>query len=188
MKNQIKALKSYYKLFGIWYFLPSGWRFRWNDFYWNKIRPIFKPQLQRYRKVIPKTWVDLTELIVICNLEFIKGFYEDEFTKDIVDWNATPEHKAFAQWLKKAYKYVTVERPKLLKDIENAYPEENWDRVFEKSINDDGLVAWEWKGEKDTKSTYKKMYGKVESLEKRLAEKDTKYITEMVKNRDCFWT
>jgi hypothetical protein len=159
----------------------------WRNFYYDHIKTIFKPHHERLRKAIPRQWSDLTHLIVVVNLEFIKSFYEDEFSKGIVDWNANPKDKAFAQWLKKTYKYVTVERPKLLKDIENAYPEDNV-HVFEKSKDEEGKVRWEWKGKENPKTTYKRMYGKVDLLEKRLEEKDTKVITEMVKHRGYFWT
>lgn len=188
MKQKTKDIIQTIKWFGPSYYLPRCFQRSWDNLYWNKIRPIFAPQHKRYRKVIPKTWVDLTELIVISNLEFIKGFYEDEFLQDRTDWNSTEQLKKFSRWLKAAYKYVTVERPKLQQDIDNAYPDENWEDAFEKITDEDGIVRWYYKDKRDPKKVYKEKYGKLERLEKKLEEKDTKIITEMVAYRGYFWT
>ena len=36
--------------------------------------------------------------------------------------------------------------------------------------------------------TYEELYGNVNRLEALIAKKDTKVITELIKNRDYFWT
>lgn len=183
-KEKIYSVYNMIRFFGISYYVPRFIK----DIYYDNIKPIFKPHHQRYRKLFPRTWTDLTELIVVCNLEFIKGFYEDEYLNDCTDWNSTEDLKKFSQWLKKAHKYVTIERPKLEKDIENAYPKDSWDDMFVKFTDENGLVRWKSKDTKDPKKTYKQKYGKLEQLEKKLSEKDTKIITEMVNYRGYFWT
>jgi hypothetical protein len=189
IQKELKKIQENLHFFGLWAYLPSGWRYRWKDFYWKWIGPVVKPQQKRYRAAIPKTWCDLTELIVIVNFEFIKGFYEDEFLNGCVDWNTHAESKKFARWLKVAYKYVTVDRPKLEQDIDNAYPQgDQWDNIFEKGQDDNGLVVWTMKNKTDPKNLYKQRYGKVDKLEKKLKDKDTKIITEMIQYRGYFWT
>ena len=189
IQKEIKKIQRNLYVFGIWAYLPFRWRLRWRDFYWKWIGPAVKPQQKRYRAVIPKTWCDLTELIVIVNLEFIKGFYEDEFLKDSIEWNSQEESKKFARWLKSAYKYVAVNRPKLEQDIDNAYSQAGgWNDVFQKGSDDNGNTTWTLKGKTSAKNLYNQRYGKVDRLEKKMKEKDTKIITEMVKYREYFWT
>jgi hypothetical protein len=65
--------------------LPYSWR----SFYYDHIKTIFKPQHKRLRKAIPRQWSDLTHLIVVVNFEFIKSFYDDEYSTGLVDWDAT---------------------------------------------------------------------------------------------------
>jgi hypothetical protein len=186
IKNKIFGIYNTISYYGVSYLLPYKIR-QIIHMIKEKIRVFFKPQQKRYRAVIPKTWCDLTELIVIVNLEFIKGFYEDEFTSGWVNWNATPEHKEFSKWLKKAYKYVSQDRPKLEKDIENAYPPfETTNSIFEKKMVD-GLVT-RVSSKPNLKGEYFKLYGKVDRLEKKLKDLDSKIIKEMVDCREYFWT
>ncbi|NBO36398.1 hypothetical protein EBU91_02515, partial [bacterium] len=94
----------------IFHLFPRSWR----NFYYDHIRTIFKPHHKRLRKAIPRQWSDISHLIVMVNFEFIKSFYEDEYVKGIVDWDATQPHQKFSTWLEKTYYYIMVERPKLL--------------------------------------------------------------------------
>lgn len=168
---------------------PIKWKHCLNRFYYDHMRPIFFPQQQRYRKVIPKTFCDVTELILIVNFEFIKGFYEDEYSKDFINWDATPNDKKFKKWIEKAYKYITVDRPKLQEDKDNAYPKlGETSEIFEKFINEDGLVSYRYKPSVDPKKEYDKKYGKVDRLEKLILEKDHKLLKEMIDHRERFWT
>jgi hypothetical protein len=159
--------------------LPWSWR----NFYYDHIKTIFKPHHKRLRKAIPKQWSDLTYLIVVVNFEFIKSFYEDEYCTGLVNWDATEHHKKFAVWLEKAYYYITVERPKLLKQQDDAYPEVNLE--LETVVDDNGLRVTKIKNSKDS---YKKLYGEVDRLEQLIDKKDTKILTEMIKNKGYFWT
>lgn len=181
--------KLYWKmclsLFGVtslWELVP----YKLRSFYYKHIRTIFAPTHSRLRKVIPREWVDLTEIIALVNFEIIKSFYEDEMMLDIVDWGATPQHKKFEKWIKEAYNYITKERPQLLKDMENAYPDLDESPIIRK-------ISYNEKNERVTeisnaKKTYQELYGRVDELESLINKKDIKYITEMVKLKEYFWT
>ncbi len=162
----------------LWSLLP----YRWRDVYWSYIRPIFAPHHKRLRKVIPKTWCDITHLIEVVNFEFIKSFYEDEFSKGYVNWDATEHHQKFKKWLISAYEYITVERLELQNQRDNAYPEYDWTNNFEEV---DGKRVWKID---DAKSQYEKLYGEVDRLERLISKKDSKILTDLVKYRDYFWT
>jgi hypothetical protein len=70
--------------------------------------------------------------------------------------------------LEGAYKYITIDRPALEQKIENAYPD---------------LANYP-----SSKTTYSKLYGKVDKLEKELKDRDTEVITELIKRREGLWT
>lgn len=93
-------------------------KFRFHDLVWNVYR-FFKPCHQRVRKVIPKRWCDLTELTLLVNFEIIKSFVEEEM--DSINWESDPEHKKAGEWLKASYKYITETKPRLEKELEEAY-------------------------------------------------------------------
>lgn len=139
---------------------------------WYKFKCFFNPKNKKYRAVIPNTWVDVCMLIEDVNFAFIKGFYEDEYKNGIVDWEASgDECSKFAKWLKKAYHYVTVERPQLQKDLDAAYPPLTAKRLTEVNRN-----------------TYEQDYAEVHRIETLINKSDTKILTEVVKYRQYFWT
>ena len=178
-----------YKHFGvwdIWDILP----YRWQRFYYDKIKTIFKPHHSRLRKAIPRQWWDLSGLIVEINFEIIKSFYEDEYSKGIVDWESDEHHKAFAQWLEYSYKYITIERPQLEKQKDAAYPESNFDNLFgEPETDKSGNVTRTMKScEERYGKPYEELYAEVNKLENLIDQTDTKILTELIKNRNYFWT
>lgn len=139
---------------------------------WYKFKCFFKPHGKKYRAAIPNTWVDVCALIEDVNFAFVKGFYEDEYKKGMVDWEESGKDVAkFAKWLEKAYNYITIERPRLQKDLDAAYPELTGKRLTNTS----------WK-------TYEQEYGEVDRLEKEIKEKDTKVLNNIIKYRQYFWT
>jgi hypothetical protein len=139
---------------------------------WYKFKCFLKPKNKKYRAAIPNTWVDVCVLIEDVNFAFVKGFYEDEYKSGIVDWDASGEQcSKFAKWLEKAYQYITVERPQLQKDLDDAYPPLTAKRLTE--VNRD---------------TYEKEYAEVHRIENLIEKKDTKILTEIVKYRQYFWT
>jgi hypothetical protein len=139
---------------------------------WYRLKCFFNPKNKKYRAAIPNTWVDVCALIEDVNFAFVKGFYEDEYKSGIVDWNGSgKEVEKFAKWLEKAYDYITVERPKLQKDLDEAYPPLTTKRLIE--------VNWK---------TYEKEYGEVDRIERLIKDKDTKILNNVVKYREYFWT
>ena len=142
--------------------------YKFKDFYRTKIRTIYKPHHSRIRKAIPRYWYDLDYVAVMVNFEIIKSFYEDEYKDGPVDWNSDKAHKDFAKWLEGAYKYITKDRPLLEKKTEDAYPD---------------LDSYP-----TGKTSYNKLYGKVDKLEKELKDKDTDVIVEMINRREFMWT
>jgi len=180
-------LNKHFGVWDIWDILP----YKWQRLYYDHIKTIFKPHHSRLRKAIPRQWWDLTGLIVDINFEIIKSFYEDEYSKGIVDWQSDEHHSKFAEWLEEAYKYITVERPELQKQMDQAYPEttnlDDW--KGEQHTDKHGNVSWTMKScEERYGKTYEEAYGEVNRLEALIDKKDTKVITEMVKRRNYFWT
>lgn len=167
----------------VWDILP----YRWNMWYYDTLKPIFKPKNSRLRKAIPRQWRDVSCLIVDVNFEFIKAFYEDEYLDGVVDWNDTEHHKEFAEWLDKSYLYITKERPELEKEKENSYPKTSVDffNSFEKIVDDQGRTLYQMK---DDGIPYDVKYKEVNRLEKLIEERDTEILTQIIKRREYFWT
>jgi hypothetical protein len=185
-KSLIGKIRSYlFENYGIWDALdlfPYSWRMT----YYDKIKPIFKPQNQRIRKFIPRTYKDISHLMVDVNFEFIREFYEDEYKADIVDWEATEHHSEFAKWLESAYTYITKERPQLEINLSNAYPPfKGFDEMFKPSITKDGKKMYELA---DDGIPYEVKYKEVNRIEQLIEDTDTEILTEFVKRRNYFWT
>lgn len=160
--------------------------FRYRMWYYDNIKPIFKPCHVRLRKAIPRQWSDLVSIIENVNFEIIKSFYEEEYKNGHIDWSSSETHKAFEQWLIETYRYITVERPILKKRLENSYPPSRPFNEWFKPITDE-------KGRKmyeliDDGIPYEVKYKDVIHFEKTINKKDTKILTEMIKNREFFWT
>ena len=185
-KTLMYSIRSFmlekFEVWDIWDLLP----YRFRMVYYDYIRPIIKPQNQRIRKAIPRTWVDVTELVVSVNFEFIKAFYEDEFKADIVDWEATEQHSQFAKWMEGAYEYVTKIRPQLEIDLQNAYPpHRSFDEMFEPKTDENGRRLFQMV---DDGIPYKVKYKEVNRIEEEIEKRDTEVLTELVKRRYYFWT
>ena len=150
-----------------------------SELYWN-IRSIFIPAHPIIRKALPRRWSDITNLITEVNLAFIKQFHEEATSQYCyVDWNHHEEIKAFFAWLKSANNYVSIERPALEKQMEDAYPK------FVCDISDhEG-----WLNEINTPSKEKSdSYAEVQRLEQLIETKDAQIIKEMIDYRGYFWT
>jgi hypothetical protein len=124
------------------------------------------------------------------NFEIIKSFYEDEYSKGIVDWEADEHHSEFAKWLESSYKYITIERSALEKQMNAAYPESNFDDMFGEPKTDQyGNVTRTMKScEERYGKTYEEIYGEVNRLEALIDKMDTEVLTELIKRRSYFWT
>ena len=171
-----------FDVWDIWDLLP----YRWSLIYYDKFKPLFKPCNQRIRKAIPKQWSDISHLIIEVNFEFIKAFYEEEYKADIVDWNATEQHKEFAEWLEKAYNYITKERPSLENDMNKAYPpSRSLEEMFTPTTDEQGRRMFTMV---DDGIPYEVKYAEVNRIEKLINDKDTETLNELIKRRDYFWT
>jgi hypothetical protein len=177
LKKIIKKLESFYR----------ATSYKLDMLYFENIKPIFRPQHSRIRKVIPRTWADITSLIVDVNFEFVKSFYEEEYKAGIVDWNSDKNHKEFAKWLESAYKYITITRPRLEKDLENAYPSVTKDflEMFKEEVDKEGRRTYRLV---DDGIPYKVKYKDVIRIEKNIEKKDTQFLTGLIEKRAYFWT
>jgi hypothetical protein len=60
------------------------------------------------------------------------------------------------------------------------------DETFKAIKNKEGKIeAYEFV---DRGKTYEELYGEVDRIKELINKKDTKILTEMIKNRDFFWT
>lgn len=174
-----------YKKTGIWDIgdiFPRKWRY----YYYDYIKPIFSPEHKEIRKSISRKWMDLSHVIRAVNFQIIKSFYEKEYSTDLVDWNATEYHKNFANWLESAYAYITCERLKLEKDLEEAYPETKpLSEMFVEDKDKDGKKIWRFDS---GPGTYEEKYGEVNRIDAEIFNRDTEVMIGLIKNRDYFWT
>jgi hypothetical protein len=181
-----KIRSYFFKKYGIWDFwdfFPYSLRMR----YYEDIRPIFKPENDRLRKSIPRRWKDTSDLIVDVNFEMIKIFYEEEYAKGYIDWDSDEQHKSFAKWLEGAYRYITVDRPKLEEDLNNAYPplgDDGFKGMFDE-IEEGGKKTYRMK---DDGIPYDVKYAEVNRIEDLIKSEDTSILKEMIKKRDFLWT
>ena len=182
-----KKIKSYLsEKFGIrdvWDLLPYHFRMH----YYDRFRPIFFPQHKKVRAAVPRTWADITSMIVDVNFAMIKEFYEDEYLLGSVDWEGSSEgHKEFEVWLKEAYVYAAHKRPSLEAERDNSYPSTRpFDEWFEEKTDEKGRRVLQMK---DDGVPYEVKYKDVIRLEKEIEETDTKYLKEMIEFREYFWT
>jgi hypothetical protein len=179
-----KLRRFIHNKFGIWDVLDL-FPYRWRMFYYDNIKVIFKPNNQRLRKFIPRQWCDISHLMVDINFEMIKIFYQDEYKQDIVDWNATEQHKEFAEWLEQTYKYITFDRPLLEEKLEKAYPpSKGFDSMFTQ-IEKDGKKMYQMV---DDGIPYEVKYAEVNRIEKLIFDTDTEVLHQFSKRREYFWT
>jgi hypothetical protein len=181
-----RKLRDYmFEKYGIWDLFdlfPYGWRM----YYYDHIKTIFKPSNSRIRKAIPRQYSDISGLVVDVNFEFIKSFYEDEYKKDIVDWEATEQHSEFAKWLEGSYTYITKERPQLQKDLDNSYPpHKDFKDMFAPIVDENGKKMFQMV---DDGVPYEVKYKEVNRIEDLIENKDTEILTELIKRRAYFWT
>jgi len=138
-----------------------------NRFAWDLYR-FFNPCHKKIRKCIPRTWVDLDEIIRTVNFTALTEFYEDEYDGYVED-KQFPHHNeeslAFDKWIKDAYLYITEERQKL------------YDKIYEVS-------CWDIENLDEKSQCYDLMHKRELELE----SKDTQILKEIVANRLKFWS
>lgn len=131
------------------------------------VRKIFKPAHNDIRKAIPRGWQDISSLLVDVNFAMIKSF-KKEADESFVDWDGTPEHRKFKNWLDTANDWVCNVRPSLQKQMDAAYPDCSIPGIRNKS--------------------YEELYGEVNRLEKLIDDTDTNILKQFVEYRHYAWT
>jgi len=133
-----------------------------------KIQCFFFPKHQEIRKAIPRTWTDISNLVVDLNFAMILSF-KKEADESWVDWNGTEEHRKFKNWLDAAADWIQKARPELEKQRDNSYPPYP--------------LPAELKGK-----SYDELYGEVNRVEKLINDTDTTIIKQMIDYREFMWT
>lgn len=156
----------------------------WNNFYYTQISSrIWHRQLWLFRK-LPRTWIDKDHIMEISILECIKHYVEEEeaLGKNMCHFKSSqndstfPEHqKIFGRELKEVYESITIELPRLEKEMEIA-----WDNVPHRTIKDIRINT--------SKLSYEEMYGDVNRLEKEIDNLKTQSMLWAVNNRFSMWT
>ncbi len=133
-----------------------------------RIQCFFFPKHPEIRKAIPRTWTDISNLVVDLNFAMILSF-KKEADESWVDWNGTEEHRKFKNWLDAAADWIQKTRPELEKQRDNSYPPHP--------------LPAELKGK-----SYDELYGEVNRVEKLINDTDTTIIKQMIEYRDYMWT
>ena len=164
----------------------------------STIKYWFKPQQKWLLDEIPNTWCDKTELIKVVLFKMLEHYVEEEHgLQDKEDWT-THEHvsqdyidqvKKVDGSLREVYQYIKDCRPKLEKQLEDAYPKiehagvKCWRVVeFFKVLNDTPALK------KEREDNIRKAYARVDHIEKLIIELDEWALTTIVKNRFSMWT
>lgn len=135
--------------------------------YWS-IRNFFFPKQRWIKKYIRYyNWCDKDALIQDFNFAMIVHFVEEEKCFEKIDWDSEEKEKEVAAFIKKCYRYITYQRPRLL-------------NIKEKKTN-------EFIEQSDIKNKRKKMvsYQKITVL---IDDKDLYYLQGIMKYRRYLWT
>lgn len=155
---------------------------RWfRDKIYYSIYYLFRPQHSELRKVIPRSYQELDYLMVEFNFALVKSLVEKqydgieslysnylavpqvggEFDKELVDrWNN------FRQQLFNCYKYITIQRVRLQKELEDSHK-------FD-------LPA--------TPEVWEKFFTDSTRIEQEIENLDNKWLVWIVNNKNYFWT
>lgn len=181
----IKALDTdpiSYSIHGFWGslghrflgFLPYGFRAFWII----HIRTIYAPQHSELRKVVPKTWCDLTHVIPTFLYACIISYVEKE--KGLEMWEAQdPEHpaKMGAPMLKEVYEWAKTGRAAEIARIDSLHP------PFAPGTD---LIEWLNEDNPERDAAYKR----VQEAEDAFDEKDSRYLQWIVSRNTLhsLWT
>ena len=148
-----------------WFRVHVWWDLR--EMYWSVYR-FFNPCHKDIRKAIPRQWCDITSLVVDVNFAMILSF-KKEADESFVEWDDTPEHRKFKNWLDVAAHWITEGRPSLEAQRDALYPP--------------SPLPDEMKG-----LTYDQLYGSLNQVEKLIDETDTNILKQMIEYREYMWT
>ena len=148
-----------------WFAVRIKWPCR--DMYW-KIYRFFNPCHKDIRKAIPREWNDISNLIVDVNFAMILSF-KKEADESCVDWNGTPEHREFKNWLDSAVHWIKEGKPNCEAQCNALYPP----HPLPPELKD---------------KSYDELYGELNKVEKLIDETDANFLKQMIAYRDYFWT
>lgn len=144
-------------------------KFKWwdlKDFYYRRIKRMFKPFNKELIKVIPRIeWRDKVTIVPDFLFACVIDFVEVEKCFDHTDYSEG-SHKDFADMLRIVYDFSKFGREEL-----------------KKKVNDALNVAHDKTGD----LTYEERYGEMNKYEADLAELEKRYMTWIVNNIDYFW-
>lgn len=140
----------------------------------NKIKSFLFPQQRWLKKVIPNAWCDKTELIPTVLYECLKHYVEKEDCFNAVDWEYSQTYRDVAKDIKDCYKWITVNRPKLVAEIDKIICDAYNSKSFENLRNPIG--------------SFNDRYPNLDNKELELETKDTHYLCLIVKHRRYLWT
>lgn len=144
-----------------WDWILPKYKYNWYD----RIKCTLNPCQKWIKKHIEyKQWCDKVELIPKFLFGCVVHYVEEEKCFERINWKgSSPQHAKVADELQKCYEYITVTRPALEQQIEDAY---------------DNLPE---------SGSYEEKYADVISTEKTLKEADDKYMMWIVENKNFMW-
>ena len=143
---------------------------RYRTTFLDKIGMFFNPRQKWIKKHIEyNSWCDKVELIPDFLFGCVIHYVEEEQCFERINWDDLPEHKKFANGLKKCYEYAKNGRSDLEKQLDEAYPK--FSNLEE---------------EPDLRS-YNEKYAEVHRLEAEIIKLDRRYMTWIVANKDFMW-
>lgn len=148
-----------------WFSIHIKWSCR--ELYW-KVYRFFKPCHKSIRKAIPRQWRDIANLIVDVNFAMILSF-KKEAEESFVDWDGTPEHRKFKNWLDSAVHWIKEGRPACEAQCDTLYPP----HPLPSEMKD---------------RSYDELYGELDKVEALIAETDANILKQMIEYREYFWT
>ena len=132
------------------------------------IKYTISPSHPRFHKAYPRAYhKDLCQVILDVNFAMILDFWYEEIVDGHVDWDSDEPHSDFYSWIKESVKYIEVERPKMLDDMENL--------LSDACDNTENIP-------------YKEKYSKYHAVQNSITDRDNAILTYMIEKRDYFWT
>ena len=180
MKKTIELIQLWGVREWLTYFAPKpisyignlyNWMFpKYRETFLDRMSFFFKPRQRWIKKHIEyNRWCDKVELIPNFLFGCVIHYVEKEQCFERINWDDSPEHKKFANGLKKCYEYAKNGRADLEKQVDEAYPEFS-----------------NLKEEPDLRS-YQEKYAEVHRLEAEISKLDKRYMTWIVANKDFMW-
>ena len=147
--------------------------------------PFRSPQKWIYKYIPKREYADKTHLIP----EFLFGcvieFVESEKCFERTEYRYHSADRKFARELRQCYDFVKNVRPSLQQSMDEELTEayEKNPMVWKESEEDNSLLEL-----KESKYSYKELYGRYNYLEESLKKQEQKYMKWIVKNVDHLWT